>query len=297
MQLILVGILMMHTCQAKLVAIVTGGTRGIGLGIARALASKNFDLLLTYNQNVDAAKDASMDLKREFCCDVECVGGDITLSHVRDSVFAHYDKLYAKTHDLGAMIHNAGQYVGITSANSENLSPESLSFGDQSLLSAEGQTSFSTMHYYQRMYGDAYIDMCEQSLVRMSPSRGGSLIGISSPGCTLQYKPQLGYDMPGSGKCIMEYAMRLYALRCGPMFINSNVVIPGVTHTEAWDHLAERRDSNGDALVASLSQRVSSMGQTTPGQIGEAVAFLCSPEGRMITGISLPVDGGVHLKA
>ena len=103
--------------------------------------------------------------------------------------------------------------------------------------------------------------------------------------------------MPGCGKCIMEYAMRLYALRCGPLSINSNVVVPGVTHTEAWDHLAERRDGNGDAMVSSLSQRVSPMGQTTPRQIGEAVAFLCSTQGRMITGMSIPVDGGVHLKA
>ena len=62
------------------------------------------------------------------------------------------------------------------------------------------------MHYYQRMYGDAFVDLCEQGLARFKGDAGGSLVGISSPGCTLQYKANLGYDMPGSGKCVMEYA-------------------------------------------------------------------------------------------
>ena len=41
------------------------------------------------------------------------------------------------------------------------------------------------------------------------------------------------YDMPGSGKCIMEYAMRLFALRAAEKGVNSNVVVPGVTKTDA----------------------------------------------------------------
>lgn len=291
------AIVMLTACSGRMVTIVTGGTRGIGFGIAQAMAAKGSDLLLTYNTNAAAARDAAMQLEHEFGCHVKCVGGDISLAHVRKAVFAHYDSVYANTHTLKAMIHNAGQYVGITSANCKGLPPASLHFGDGSLLTSTGQTSFATMHYYQRMYGDAYIDLCEQAVIRMSFEEGGSLVGISSPGCTLQYNPQLGYDMPGSGKCVMEYAMRLYALRCGPLNINSNVVIPGVTYTEAWDHLAERRDSNGDQLATSLANKVAPMGKTSPSQVGEAVAFLCSPQGRMITGISLPADGGVHLKA
>ena len=71
-------------------------------------------------------------------------------------------------------------------------------------------------------YGDAYVDLCERGLARMTD--GGSLVGISSPGCTVAYKANLGYDMPGSGKCVMEYAMRLIALRCAGKGVNCNVV-------------------------------------------------------------------------
>ena len=151
------------------------------------------------------------------------------------------------------------------------------------------------MHYYQRMYGDAYVDLCERGLARMTA--GGSLVGISSPGCTTQYNANAGYDMPGSGKCVMEYAMRLFALRCAGKDVNCNVVVPGVTTTDAWGRLAATRGTTKDELVAAISGRLSPMGSVTPRQVGDGVAFLCSPAGRIVTGVSLPVDGGVHLKS
>ena len=103
--------------------------------------------------------------------------------------------------------------------------------------------------------------------------------------------------MPGSGKCVMEYAMRLFALRCAGKDVNCNVVVPGVTTTDAWGRLAATRGTTKDELVAAISGRLSPMGSVTPRQVGDGVAFLCSPAGRIVTGVSLPVDGGVHLKS
>jgi len=169
-------------------------------------------------------------------------------------------------------------------------------FGDGSMLDDKGSMQLGVMHYYQRLYGDAYVDLCERGLARMGEA-GGSLIGISSPGCTTQYNANLGYDMPGSGKCVMEYAMRLIALRCASRNINCNVVVPGVTVTDAWGKLAETRGTTKDELVEGIAGRLSPMGSMNPRQLGDACAFLCSQQGRLITGVSLPVDGGVHLKA
>ena len=60
------------------------------------------------------------------------------------------------------MVHNAGQYVGITSDNADGLTAGMLGFGDGSMLSADGgSTNLATMRYYQRLYGDAYIDLME----------------------------------------------------------------------------------------------------------------------------------------
>ena len=189
--------------------------------------------------------------------------------------------------------------MGITSANADGLKPAMLGFGDGSMLSEEdGTMDLSTMRYYQRLYGEAYVDLCERGLARMSAEAGGgSLIGISSPGCTVQYNANLGYDMPGSGKCVMEYTMRLFALRCASKNVNCNVVVPGVTETDAWGKLAATRGTTKEELVAGISSRLSPMGSMSPRALGDAVAFLCAPEGRLITGVSLPVDGGVHLKS
>lgn len=283
----------------RTVAIVTGGTRGIGRGIAEALAAQNHDLLLTYGSDVVGANATVTELSAEYGCAVECIAGDLTRKDSRDALFERYDRVFGDTHELRAVVHNAGQYIGVTSSNAAGLkSPSPLGFGDASVLGADGRMTSEAsgvMRYYQTLYGDAYIDLCERGLQRMSS--GGSLIGISSPGCTLQYKANLGYDMPGSGKCIMEYAMRLIALRCAKRSINCNVVIPGVTETDAWSRLAAHRGGDHGDIMSSLANRIAPMGSMRPRQVGDAVAFLCSPAGRMITGVSLPVDGGVHLRA
>ena len=280
----------------KHVAIVTGGTRGIGKGIAEALASQSFDLLLTYNSDADAAEKTAAEITEAYGCAVECVGGDVSQPATRDAIFAKFDEAFKATHALGAVVHNAGQYVGVTSSNADGIGPSpQLGFGDGSLLGDDGAPDLSVMHYYQRMYGDAYVDLCERGLARMGEG-GGSLVGISSPGCTLTYKANLGYDMPGSGKCVMEYAMRLFALRAAKKNVNCNVVIPGVTTSDAWGKLADARGADVDEMVGGIAGRIAPMGSMAPRAVGDGVAFLCSPAGRAVTGVSLPVDNGVHLK-
>jgi enoyl-[acyl-carrier-protein] reductase (NADH) len=150
------------------------------------------------------------------------------------------------------------------------------------------------MKFYQALYGDAFIDLCERGIARMT--QGGALIGISSPGCNLSYSANPGYSLPGSGKCIMEYSMRIIAKTAGPKDINCNVIVPGVTLSEAWDRVAETRGvKTGDITDRLVEARVPMKRPIATRGIGDVAAFLCSDKGRYITGISLPVDGGLHL--
>ena len=295
------------------VAIVTGGTRGIGRGITEALADigryKGF--LLTYNTNKEAAetfvseleKRHGGDSKRDECLRIKLVGGDISLEETRDAIFECLDIEFPDC-ELCAVIHSAGQYVGITSENAAGLEKnQELVFGDGSLMDGD-KVNLDMMRYYQRMYGEAYVDLCERGLKRMREacarrdgSFRGSLVGISSPGCNFSQRPSLGYDMPGSGKCVMEYAMRLFAVRAGEIGVNCNVVIPGATQTEAWSRLEESISGMNTGMMFDKIKKKSPMGEgISPREIGDVVAFLCGDHGgRFITGVSLSVDAGLHL--
>ncbi|CAB9496128.1 KR domain [Seminavis robusta] len=217
------------------VAIITGGTRGIGSGIASALADDGFDLLLTYNSNVQAAQDFVKTLQDKHpSIHCELVGGDLSKEETRHAIFDCFDtKFDGNSHHLQVVVHNAGQYLGVTSTNEAGLDAQSTSFGDNSILDENGIPNLQAMKFYQRLYGDAWIDLCERGIARMNSANGGSLIGISSPSVNSMYRPDPTYSLPGSGKCIMEYSNRILALKGAAMNINCNVIIPGVTLTDS----------------------------------------------------------------
>lgn len=285
-----------------------GGTRGIGSGIAQVLAEDGYDLLLTYNSDTMAADEFAKYLAENVGKDlkVKCVGGDISLSSTRDEIFKVLDLMTEGNDDdecdgrLAVLVHNAGQYVGITSDNAENIEAKVLSFGDGSLLDEDGRTNFDTMRYYQKMYGEAFVDLCERALVRMGGTQdggGGSIVGISSPGVTpFYYGPNWSYSMPGSGKTVIEYSMRIYAAKVAERGINVNVIVPGVTKSEAWDKVAASRGMEADKMAESLvERRVPMKKMIYPRDIGNMIKFLCSESGKFVTGTVIPVDGGLHM--
>ena len=75
----LISLLLTRASSLRRVAVVTGGTRGIGRGISEALAEHDFDLLVSYNSDEAAAEQAAGELKTKYNCAVACVGGDVSL--------------------------------------------------------------------------------------------------------------------------------------------------------------------------------------------------------------------------
>lgn len=94
----------------------------------------------------------------------------------------------------------------------------------------------------------------------------------------------------------MEYSMRIIARNAAESGVNCNVVIPGAVETEAWSRLSDTR--GGANILGMMSSKVP-LGQAPmkPTDIGDVVSFLSQPMGggRLITGISLPVDAGLSV--
>ena len=174
--------------------------------------------------------------------------------------------------------------------------------------SAECRTDLRYMNYYQKLYGEAYIDLCEQALKRMKQAHGrnpqtyrGSIVGISAPGMTpISGKLIDGYDIPGSGKAIMEHATRYYALNVAPYNVNVNTVVPGYTRSDAWNKVVELQGGKGTTeeflqTAARASVPLGTFLEAT--DVGDWIVFLAtSSGGRFMTGQSLVIDGGMHLK-
>ncbi|KAL7468108.1 hypothetical protein ACHAXS_008337 [Conticribra weissflogii] len=325
------------------VAIITGGTRGIGRGITDALSETGEyrGFILVYNTNREAAEKYCEELKRrvfgettnieansfedESRLKIRLVGGDISLESTRDRIFDCFDREFAASveveggsskceAELALMVHNAGQYVGVTSDNSHGISKpdQTKKFGDGSLLATgengRDKVDMSYMTFYHKLYGEAFIDLCERSLKRMRDAHSrhnmlegsffrGSIVGISSPGCNAAFSMSPGYDMPGSGKCLMEFSIRHYALSAAQYGINCNVIIPGVTRSDAWDKVAEQQGLSDKEAIFARSKGMIPMGDVAEAKdIGDVVAFLSGHGGgRFMTGLSLRVDGGLHL--
>ena len=69
-------------------------------------------------------------------------------------MFKRYDLAYKNSHNLGVVVHNAGQYIGITSGNSNGLTDpiKNLAFGDGSLFDPNnGEIDMRVMRFYQKM--------------------------------------------------------------------------------------------------------------------------------------------------
>lgn len=282
-----------NTMTTRRVAIITGGTKGIGRGISEALAEDGFDLVLNYNSDEAAATKMVAEMSDRYP-EVQCtlVGGDISLNETRSAIFTAFDEM-SVSHELGVVVHNAGQYLGMTSTNTRDLDGP-----PQRVLGHGAKDGMDLRHieYYQAMYGNAFIDLCERGIARMKSDTGGALIGISSPGCNVTFAVRSGYAMPGSGKCVMEHACRSIAMTAGAKNINCNVVIPGYTLSNAWGKVADHMGTTVDALMSKgVSAKAAIKRPATSRELGDVVAFLCSPKGRYITGVALPVDGGNHL--
>jgi len=124
----------------------------------------------------------------------------------------------------------------------------------------------------------------------------GYIVAISSPGCNMTQTPKLKYMLPGTGKTVVEFLTRCYAKLLASRQITVNVVIPGFTKTEAWNYLTAKSGGVDSEMMQQGIKNTPMQRWCSSTEIGQVVAFLCSPKAAFITGVALPIDGGLHLQ-
>jgi glucose 1-dehydrogenase len=240
------------------VAIVTGSSRGIGRGSAIELARAGASVTVNYRTHPDEAVETAAAI-RELGREALVVPADVADRAQVDAVVAQTCERFGR---LDILVANA--YSSVRK-----------SFLELTLEDVERTWAVTLWGVFHSCQAAARV-MVEQG-------EGGKLVIISSVHAFMPFGMALPYNTAKAGLNNMGYTI---ANELAPHRINVNVIEPG------WiDTPGERQFKTDEELRAAGAQLPwGRMG--TIQDIGQAVAFLCSPAADYITGACLRVDGG-----
>ena len=238
------------------VALVTGGSRGIGRAIAVELAKRGANVAFNYLKNHVAAREAEEEI---VATGAECFR---LRAHVGDEEAV--ETLVRQVNDrfgrLDIVINNAASGV------------------------MRPSTELSSKHWDWTMDINArgpWLVTREAAKV-MKP--GGRVINISSPGSKMVLP---SYFAVGVSKAALEAVTRYMAIELAEQGISVNCVSAGYIQTDALDAFPD------ELGVKALAQRPTPAGRLVqPQDVAKVVAMLCGPDAEMIRGQIITVDGG-----
>ena len=248
------------------IAIVTGGSRGLGKDMALAIAGKGLDVILTYNTNPDAAQ--------EVVAEIEALGRKVAALPINLLRISEIDDFVASLQNVLSeqfegrkpdfLVNNAGMGATIPMSQSTE----------------EQFDEFMNVHFKGVYF------LTQKLLPFMND--GGGIVNISS-GTTRFSNP--GYSLYASMKGAVEVLTRYIAKEYGHRGIRANVVAPGPIET----------DFNNAAIRNNPAMKDRLAGITALGRVGNAddiggvVAFLCTDDSKWVNGQRIEVSGGINV--
>ena len=255
-------------------ALITGGSRGIGRGIALKLADQGVKIGVQYFKNKDAAMDTLAKVK-ERGVDGAAIQADVT-----------------DPAQISRMFREAKSALGGVDIFVNNARPDLPGFYQKPLeiTLEQWQTAVDSQ-------ARAFLLGAQESARHMSD--GGRIIAITyAPGGrTGSWQPWVAM---GAAKAAQESLMRYFAVALGPRGITVNAISPGgifgPPNTVEGGVLRILPQQVQDAIRAWHEGGWTPMRRLgTPDDIGNAVMLLCMDEGSFITGQVLHVDGGASI--
>jgi len=242
------------------VALVTGGSRGIGRAIAIRLAEQGADVIVNY---VRHKKDAG-----DTVAEVEKLGRKCLL--VKANV--------AKKEDVRKMFSAIADEFGhldilVSNAASGVLKPA---------------LELTERHWDWAMdiNARALLKLVQEGLPLMK--RGSRVMAVSSLGSVRAIE---NYTTVGASKAALESLVRHLAVELGPQGINVNTISAGAVDTDALKHFPNRDEILSTAMARTPLGRL-----TTPQDVADIALFLCSDLSVMIQGQVITVDGGYAIR-
>jgi 3alpha(or 20beta)-hydroxysteroid dehydrogenase len=257
-------------------ALVTGGARGLGAGMAEALAAAGAAVMI--GDVLDA-------LGRETAGRLAASGakaGFVPFDVTRDEDWGMAVKSTIET--LGGfdiLVNNAG--IEITSLIIDVDAAALRRMLDVNIVG----TLLGMKHAFRAMRPGG------------AAGKGGAVVNISSVAATIAFPAIAGYSATKSG---VDRITRVGAMEAGKLGygVRVNCIYPGLVPTDMGMQLAG--DVVAAGLFASPEAAVGAIIEQTPlarlgevGDMADAVVFLCSDASRFITGAGLPVDGGMGM--
>jgi 3-oxoacyl-[acyl-carrier protein] reductase len=242
------------------VALVTGGSRGIGSEVSRLLASRGATVVINYSSSRERAEEVAQEIKKTSGTNPSCEGFDVGDEAQVETAFSRIMDRHGK---IDILVNNAG----IT--------------GDNLLLRMKLEDWDKVIR--TNLTGSF---LCAKAALKpMMKARAGRIINISSVIGEMGNAGQASYAASKSG--IFGFTKSL-AKEVGSRGITVNAITPGFIKTEMTDVMKE------DQIKAMLeSIPLQRLGDAS--DVAELVAFLASPASSYITGQVIGVNGGLHM--
>jgi 3-oxoacyl-[acyl-carrier protein] reductase len=239
------------------VAIVTGGTKGIGKAITLLLAEEGAEVVANFSKDIDAAENLMKEAQSRGL-KVRLFKADVTqFDPVREMI----EETFAQYGRIDILVNN----VGLVRDNFLML----MSDEDWDSLLKANLTSL--------------FHCCRAVIRKMIPQRKGKIINISSISGILGTSGQTNYAATKGG--VISFTKSL-ARELGPFNIHVNAVAPGLIQSDVVSKMPKEKV---EAIIKSSS--LGRMG--SPEEVAQAVLFLASEASNYITGQTIAVDGGI----